>query len=53
MRDLSPVVFLGERSGVLRDTSAKHDSYFFAESFPQAQPYAGDGTEPLCCVIEG
>jgi hypothetical protein len=51
MRDLSPVVYRGEADGALRPASRK--PFFFAEDYGQARLYAGAGTHPIECVIQG
>ena len=53
MRDLSPVVFRGEPTGTLKPKGGFLKPYFFAESHDQAKLYAGRGTDPLCCVMQG
>ena len=53
MHDLSLVVFRGEREGVLKASGGNAAPYFFAERYDQAELYAGRGTEPLMCVIQG
>lgn len=53
MRDLSPTVFRGEYSGHLRDDEGHLRPYFFAERLNQAKLYAGRGTDPIACVIQG
>lgn len=52
MRDLSPVIYRGESTGKLRE-DANFRPFFFAESYGQAELYAGRGTQPIACVIRG
>lgn len=53
MHDLSPVIFRGERDGTLKVDGDYWRPWFFAERYDQAKLYAGRGTEPLSCVIQG
>lgn len=49
----SPVVFRGEKTGNLRETGGFLRPYFFAEQLSQAELYAGKGTHPVACKING
>lgn len=53
MKDLSPVVHRGEKSGVLRRTDLASSPLFFTENLDHAKLYAGAGTKPIACVIQG
>lgn len=53
MQDLSPVVFRGESDGKLKPTGGWRYPYFFAERLDQAELYAGRGTQPIACVLQG
>ena len=52
MRDLSPVLFRGERDGKLRDTANFIRPIFFAEALDQAKLYSGN-SEPFSCFVRG
>lgn len=52
MRDLSPVIFRGERDGKLKPEGGFLHPYFFSEQWEHARLYT-KGTEPLACVIQG
>ena len=53
MRDLSPVIFRGERDGTLKASGGAGTPYFFAERYDQAALYAGRGTLPVAAVVQG
>lgn len=53
MRDLSPVIFRGERDGKLKALGGWRNPYFFAERYDQAALYAGHLTIPVAAVLQG
>lgn len=48
----SPILFRGERDGVLRANGSWMQPYFFAEKIAHAKRYAGHNTEPIACRLQ-
>ncbi len=51
-KQTTPVLFRGERDGVLRARGDWMRPYFFAEKFEHAKRYAGPRTEPIACTLQ-